>query len=293
MANPAIKDGHLRIANSLWLEWMRIGPLKERVYKAIIWECWGFADRRKLKEPVEISRGTISKLTGINDKSTISKITAALVNENLVIKSTNGRLDTCKYWPNQDYETWVTSGENTPRGELYPRGESTTTPRGDFATTPRGDFATTPRGDFATHTYIQKERQKEVQEGEGGLPSSSIENKLKNDSDNEESPHLKSPLIMAYCDLWRDGGKIPKKDQPNTVKTYCDLRGSPNYADDSAIAILELLAKEPRFNNKPFFYIAPAIREHLENGTKPGENRDARKREQSTNIDIKRPVWDY
>ena len=285
MANPAIKDGHLRIANSLWLEWMRIGPLKERVYKAIIWECWGFADRRKLKEPVEISRGTISKLTGINDKSTISKITAALVNENLVIKVSDGRLDTCKYWPNQDYETWVTSGENTPRGELYPRGESTTTPR--------GDFATTPRGDFATHTYIQKERQTEVQEGEAAMPSSSIENKLKNDSDNEESPHLKSPLIVAYRNSWLGGGNVPKKDQRKTVAAYCDLRGSPNYADADAIAILELLVRESRFNNKPFFYIAPAIREHLENGTKPGENRDARKRDDKPKVDIKRAVWDY
>jgi len=113
------------------------------------------------------------------------------------------------------------------------------------------------------------------------------------DSDNEESPHLKSPLIIAYCDLWRDGGKIPKKDQCKTVAAYCDLRGSPNYADDSAIAILELLAKEPRFNNKWFPYIAPAIREHLENGTKPGENRDARKRDDKPKVDIKRAVWDY
>lgn len=159
-----------------------------------------------------------------------------------------------------------------------------------------GAFSESSVSPHAEEKGIEKKRieEKEKEKGkEGADAPTAAPTCSAADSVDDESPQLKSPLILAYLKSCLEGGKIPKKDQTKTVAAYCDLRGSPNYADDAAIAILELLARESRFKNKPFYYISPAIREHLENGTKPGENRDARKRDGKPKINTKRPVWDY
>ena len=122
MANPHVVDGHIRIANDLWLEWTKTGPLIERVRKAIIWECWGYKDRRENKQPVPITRGRIATLTGIVDKTLISRLTAKLVQANIVIRYSDGRLETARYWPDQDYESWkyITSVETDTSDQSVP-----------------------------------------------------------------------------------------------------------------------------------------------------------------------------
>lgn len=147
MANPSTDKGHIRIANDLWFAWMKTGPLEERVFKAIIWECWGWKDRRDLKQPVPIKRSTIVDLTGISDKSLVSRLINSLVKKNLVTKHSDGRLSTPAYWPNQDYESWVSDpqsrDQSVPRDESVPKDQSVIVPRDQSVPVPR-DQSVTP-----------------------------------------------------------------------------------------------------------------------------------------------------
>jgi hypothetical protein len=180
MANPKVKDGHIRIANDLWLAWMKTGSLKERVFKAIVWECWGFYDTREAKLPVPITRGRIAELTDIADKSIITRRINELVQENRIEKHSGSSLETCSYWPNQDYESWVITEDNgvksVTRVKSVTSDQKAPVPRVKTVTVP-SDQTVTPKAD--TPYYSTNMMQKEQPEGSASSSSSSTHSDIR------------------------------------------------------------------------------------------------------------------
>lgn len=142
MANPQTEQGHIRIAFDLWDAWCRVGSSKERVFKAIIRLTWGWSRKTANIRQVEIAR-----LTGITNRSQISKLTAALVDEGMIIKvSQHGR--PTEYGPQKDFEQWTVSlgGTSSPAGSTSESGTSSS----DGSTDSGGNGSTSKSGNGST-----------------------------------------------------------------------------------------------------------------------------------------------
>ncbi len=220
MANPRVKDGHIRIANDLWKAWMRIGPLKERVFKAVIWECWGYENRRNSKEPVQITRNTFAELTGIKDKALISRLTNELADEKIIIKQSGKALETPSYWPNQDYESWqlvtVPSDESVTSVESVPSDDITPVTRDQLVTVPRDESVTITRDQSVTPSLLQTCVQTEVQtEVQTSHNTNSINLDMGRSPDEDE-------IFDLFEDYWGLGRVNPNHQRQlrDTIKAY-------------------------------------------------------------------------
>ena len=254
MANPSLKNGWIRFANEFFLAWMRSGPLKERVRKAIYYECWGYEERREAGKPVKISRATFSYLTGIKDKCTISKLTNELAEELVVIKLSSGPMDTPAYWPNQDYEQWI--GDNIPSGDNTTSGKSAT--NGDNAIS--DETPTKTSGKITTHTIQESTRKTTTIEG---------------DENNTSGENTTSGKLPTLCKLFADLN-IPKVPGQKDHDLEDMLRERADYDHKKAIKAMErchekgLMANVRGWRANSLSYYEAAIIEALEG--KPVKN---------------------
>jgi phage replication O-like protein O len=92
--------GQVRVDNELWDAWCRVGSAKERVFKAIVRLTWGW----NLESRV-IKQTDIMELTNLTNRSQISKLTAKLVEERMLVKMCAGGKPT-EYAPNREYRDW-------------------------------------------------------------------------------------------------------------------------------------------------------------------------------------------
>lgn len=101
------------------------------------------------------------------------------------------------------------------------------------------------------------------------------------DTDTEKQTRAFSPVLLAYQELFLNGGQIPTNAKQGATAALIELQGLPEYDEAEAATILkrwhrfdfpEWAQKPSNQGNRPNFqYLATIIAAHLKNGTMPAD----------------------